>query len=108
MPDTTDGQEMVVRWLMPKTSIKDGPPDQRIDVSGPMGTLVQAQHIDGDFATRVELQDREKRVGIGNDLHFKPDEILEICQTFQLAAAAFSEIGPPNEPPSDDFTDSND
>ncbi|PYE30178.1 hypothetical protein C8J35_12318 [Rhizobium sp. PP-F2F-G38] len=103
-PDTTDGQEMVVRWLMPKTTITDDPPDQRIDVSGPMGTLVQAQHIDGDFATKVELQDREKRVRIGDDLHFNPDEIFEICQTFQLAAAAFSEMGPPNGLPSDDFT----
>lgn len=105
--DTTDGQEMVVRWLMPKTSIKDGAPDQHIDVSGPMGKLVQAQHIDGDFATKVELQDREKRVRIGNDLHFNPDEIFEICQTFQLAAAAFSEMGIPKEPPSDNFTDLN-
>lgn len=90
--DVTDGEDLIVRWLNTQTALTDTSPTQMIDVGGPMGNLVCGQHIHGSFAATVELLDREKRISIGNLIHFLPDEILEICQTFQLASAAFAGI----------------
>jgi hypothetical protein len=44
----------------------------------------------------IEVLDREKRVGVGSLLHFLPEEVLEICQTLQLASAAFGAIKAPS------------
>ncbi|GGB12102.1 hypothetical protein GCM10011491_44960 [Brucella endophytica] len=93
LPDATDGSELVVRWLVAKTALAEGPPSRLVDIQGPMGALVRGHHIHGVSAAIFELQDRENRVAVGSTLHFLPDEVLEICQTFQLVAAAFSEIG---------------
>lgn len=89
--DTTDGSYLVVRWLVSRVMLKSGPITPAVEVAGPMGSLVRAQHVQGE-AARVEIRDKEKRTAIGSVLTFLPADILEICQTFQLAAAAFSTL----------------
>ena len=90
--DTTDSNELVIRWLVAKLAVTEGIPNDSVDVKGPMNNLVLRQLISGDLAMSVALLDREKRVSAGSSLHFLPSEVLEICQTFQLASAAFSTI----------------
>lgn len=88
--DANDNGDLVIRWLAGKTTPADGSPKDVIEVHGPMAKFVRAEHIHGDFAAKIELLDRQKRVAVGSMLEFHPDEIFEICQTFQLASAAFS------------------
>ena len=95
VPDATDGTELVVRWLVARANLIKEASDQFIKVGGPMGDLVRGHYVHGSAAT-LELLDREKRIGIGSSLHFFPKEVLEICQTFHLASAAFSGIMGPN------------
>lgn len=89
--DATDGSELVVRWLVSKIELTNGPVTPFIEAIGPMSSLVRAQHIHGG-AVHLEVQDKEKRTGVGSILHFLPTDILEICQTFQVAAAAFGAL----------------
>jgi hypothetical protein len=96
-PDATDASDLVIRWLAAKATLTQGSHNQFVDVQGPMGDLVRAEHIAGLSSANIELQDREKRVPIGSILHFRPDEVFEICQTFQLAATAFSGVGFPQD-----------
>lgn len=94
-PDATDDTELVVRWLVAKTTVTESIPGQFTEVQGPMGGLVRGQHIHGDSAATLELLDREKRVSVGSLLHFHPDEVLEICQTLQIASAALGGLAAP-------------
>jgi len=73
--DANDGNELVVRWLATKIEL----------------AIIRGQHVHGQ-AARVEVQDKEKRIGVGSFLIFLPTDILEICQTFQFAAAAFGTL----------------
>jgi hypothetical protein len=89
--DATDDDELVVRWLAPSAELTAGEPTPHVAVEGPFASLVRGEHVSGG-AARIALEDREKRALIGTKLSFKPDEILEICSTFQLASAAFDTI----------------
>lgn len=89
--DATNGRELVVRWLVSKTELTDGPVTSFVEAAGPMNSLIRAQHIHGG-AVLLEVQDKEKRISVGSILHFLPTDILEICQTFQMAAAALSAL----------------
>ncbi|MBO9655175.1 MAG: hypothetical protein J7562_12655 [Agrobacterium tumefaciens] len=87
--DATDGSNLVVRWLVAEANLQESVSAPVQEVEGPMASLIQTQHIEGRFA-RVSILDRERRVAVGKTLYFNPNEIFEICQTFQMAAAAFS------------------
>ncbi len=89
--DTTDGSNLVVRWLVAEANLQEGVITAVQNVEGPMASLIQAQHLEGARA-RISILDRERRVAVGKTLYFNPDEIFEICQTFQMAAAAFGEL----------------
>ena len=89
--DATDDDQLVVRWLVPSAELTAGEPTPHVPVDGPFASLVRGEHISGG-AARIALKDREKRAAVGKKLSFKPDEILEICSTFQLASAAFDTI----------------
>ena len=89
--DATDDRELVVRWLVSKTELTSGLVTPFVEAIGPMNSLIRAQHIHGG-AVRLEVQDEEKRISVGSILHFLPTDILEICQTFHMAAAAFSAL----------------
>lgn len=90
--DATDGDELVVRWLTGKVTLTGAPAVQEIEAQGPMSHLIRGQHVEGGGAT-MEVLDRERRFKIGTSLHLMPDELLEICQTIHIAAAAFDGIG---------------
>jgi hypothetical protein len=92
--DITDGNDLVVRWLVSKIELTNGLAGSSVSVDGPMNSLVRAQHIQGAPA-RAEVRDKEKRIPLGSVIRFMPTDILEICQTFQLAAAAFSTLSVP-------------
>lgn len=89
--DATDGSELVVRWLASSVWPINDPVVSSIEAAGPMSSLIFAQHIHGG-AVRLEIQDKEKRTGVGSKLQFLPADILEICQTFQTAAVAFGHL----------------
>ncbi|MBB3947060.1 hypothetical protein GGQ73_003024 [Rhizobium skierniewicense] len=91
--DATDGSELVIRWLVVNASLAETVESDVLDIEGPMGGLIRAQRIHGAGSAAIAFEDREKRVAVGKMLQFFPDEVLEICQVFQLAAAAFSGIG---------------
>lgn len=93
-PDATDGNELVVRWLVASATLHDSVVTPIIDVQGPMGSLIQGKHIEGGTAL-VSVLDREKRVAIGEMVDLLPNEVFEICQTFQMAAAAFDGLSQP-------------
>jgi hypothetical protein len=86
--DVTDGSELVIRWLVSKIELTDGPVTPFIEAVGPMSPLIRAQHIHGE-PIYLEVHDKEKRVAIGAYLNFLPTDILEIIWTFQMAAAVF-------------------
>ena len=87
--DATDGNELVVRWLVSKIELTNGSVTPFVEAVGPMNSLIRGQHIHGKSA-RLEVHDKEKRIAVGSYLSFLPVDILQICQTFHLAAAAFS------------------
>lgn len=93
-PDVTNGNELVVRWLVARATHHDGVVTPTIEAQGPMGSLIRGKHIEGS-AVHLSVLDREKRVAVGKMVHFLPDEVLEICQTFQWAAAAFNGLSKP-------------
>ncbi len=92
--DVTDGNELVVRWLVLSIQPHDGPVTQMIKVQGPMDNLIQGNHIAG-IGSNLSAIDREKRIAVGHSIQFFPDEFLEICQTFQLASAAIAGLSKP-------------
>ncbi|UIJ73220.1 hypothetical protein [Aurantimonas sp. HBX-1] len=92
LPDATHGPDLVISWLAVKTTLAEGVPAPFLDVGGAMSGLVRAQRSHEESTATVELLHREKRVGVGSVLHFLPDEVLEICQTLQLASAAIGGI----------------
>lgn len=94
--DLTNGKELCVRWLTSKTFISSNNPSQTVQVDGPMGHLLAAQHLSGGKIANFGFFDKERLVALGRPLRFEPRDIMEICQTFQLAAAAFSCIRPKN------------
>jgi len=87
--DVTDGNDLVVRWLVAKAEASSEPVKSTVEAIGPMRALVEAYHVHGG-AVRFEVDDKERRISSGAMLNFFPEEILEICLTFQMAAAAFS------------------
>jgi hypothetical protein len=89
--DITEGDELVVRWLNTTISLQDGEISSVLPAHGPMKDLIQGHHVSGQAAS-LSISDREKRIRLGSALHFSPDEVLEICQTFSIAAAAFSTL----------------
>ncbi|NIK88335.1 hypothetical protein FHS83_001653 [Rhizomicrobium palustre] len=95
--DVTDGNELVIRWLVAKFELIEGQA-QSVVINSPMKGLVQAQHIEGAPA-RVEINDKEKRIPVGSAIHFSPADILEVCQTLQLATAAYGLILEPDVKP---------
>lgn len=92
--DTTDGDELVVRWFAFRGESASGHPQQTIDIAGPLNNLIRGVHIEGG-ATRLELHDKEKRIRVGSAVEFDPSDVLEICQVFHLAAAAFYGLSAP-------------
>lgn len=93
-PDLVENNELVVRWLDAEIALHDGLDSNKMDMSNSMSSLIQGQH-QGGAPARFTVKDREKRIPLGNFLEFLPDEILEICSTFQLASAAFSNLSRP-------------
>ncbi|MEJ1119774.1 hypothetical protein V9K92_14975 [Phyllobacterium sp. CCNWLW109] len=92
--DATDGNELVIRWLVLSIQTHDGATTQTIPSQGLMENLIQGSHISG-IGSHLFINDREKRVAIGNELQFFPDEFFGICQTFQLATAAIAGLSKP-------------
>lgn len=90
--DTNDGDDLVIRWLVPTVESRSGPPAASID-AGHMSSLISAHHVQGG-AAHIEVRDKEKRFAIGSRLNLLPTDILEICSTFQLVAAGFSNFTP--------------
>ncbi len=88
--DATDGNDLVIRWLVTTIKLADVTIADSID-AGIMNSLIHVQHVQGKPA-KVEVTDKEKRARVGSRLSFLPTDILEICQTFQMAAAAFSNL----------------
>jgi hypothetical protein len=81
--DVTEGKYLVVRWLKADVSLTPGNGD-----SGPMAELIRGQLLAGQHAS-FSIEDKEKHFIAGSAITLDPDDVLEICQTFQIAAAAF-------------------
>lgn len=81
--DITEGRSLVVRWLAASASLMPA----KADMSA-MDNLIQGRQISGQPAF-LSIRDKEKCFEVGSFLHLAPDDFLEICQTFHLAAAAF-------------------
>ena len=93
--DVTDGNELIVRWLSSSVELRDGPPEPKVVIEGEMSALLYGTHVQGNSTVRARVEEREKRIATGSALFFSPSDVLEICQTFQLAAAAFSVLPSP-------------
>ncbi|WP_416407903.1 hypothetical protein [Agrobacterium rosae] len=89
--DVTDGSYLVVRWLASRAKINEMSVEPIIDIDGPTSALIQAKLTHGS-SFGIVIDDREKRIAVGSVLSFHPADILEICQTFQMVTAAFSEL----------------
>lgn len=90
--DVTHGSELVIRWLNATAAAVPGSPSEVVGIEGPMSELLQARHVEGTSAASIRIEDQEKRVSIGKSIKFLPNEVLGICQTFQLAVGAFSGV----------------
>lgn len=90
--DFTNGSELVVRWLTSSATVNDDPITPTVEAQGPMSHLIQGKHISGEKAATISVLDRERRFKEGERLALLPDELLEICQTFHVAAAALNAI----------------
>jgi hypothetical protein len=89
--DKNEDNELVVRWLAPCIELTRNAPTPEVVVEGPMNSLMRGRHLSGQGA-RIGVRDKEKRTPIGTVLSFQPADVLEICQTFQMAAAAFYSV----------------
>lgn len=92
--DTTDGNDLVVRWLVSKTELTSGRATPFVEGIGPMSSLIRAQHIQGG-AVRLEVHEKEMRIAVGSALKFPPTGTSDICLTFQMAAGAFAMAASP-------------
>lgn len=90
--DVTDGNELVVRWLVSKAEIISEPATPFVEAVGPMSSLIRGQQTHGEKGVRLEVSDKEKRIPIGSRLEFLPTDILEICMTFQTVSALFNSL----------------
>lgn len=90
--DLTNDVELVVRWLTSSAVVNDGPITPLVEAQGPMSHLIRGQHISGEKAVTISVLDRERRFKEGEQLRLLPDELLEICQTFHLAAVALNAV----------------
>lgn len=90
--DLTHGGELVLRWLTSSAVVNDGPITPTVEAQGPMSHLIRGQHISGEKAATMSVLDRERRFKVGEHLRLLPDELLEISQTFHIAAAALNAV----------------
>lgn len=89
--DATEAGVLVVRWLVTSAALTSDKVTPYVPVEGPLASLARGEHVSGG-AAQIAINDRKKRIAVGRTLRFMPNEVLEICGTFQMASAAFDAI----------------
>jgi hypothetical protein len=90
--DASENGALVMTWLKINWLVAERAPTEFVEASGPYRGLIQGRQETGSFAVDIQVESVEKRVAIGTILVFGPDEILQICMTFQTLASVFSRV----------------
>jgi hypothetical protein len=86
--DFTQGEgSLVIRWMESKVA-------RAADHELPhdMAHLARFILTSGEPSYRGQLQDKERRFSAGQSVDLRPEELLQICATFQMATAALKVI----------------
>lgn len=89
--DCTDGDDLVVSWLVSNITLTDGPEKGWVEDDGYMSGLMAAKKSFG-AAAEFKTQIKEKRFELGSILNFHPQDIFEICGTIHQASIIYSTI----------------